>query len=216
MIRTTLLAGLLLAPAVLGATTYTLEPDYTQGVVRWDHLGFSLPTAQFGQAQGSLRFDPANPAGGSVTVTIPLASLTTGVAALDEHLRSDDFFEIAKFPTATFSSIRVAAGAGAGRLEVTGTLNLHGVTRPATLAVTLLKVGTNPRTRIPTVGFEATTTLKRSDFGLGRFAPQVSDAVELRITCQGAESKAYAEYLKAEAAESDAANNSAVPPASRK
>jgi len=188
------------AAAPLYATTYTLEPDYTQGVFRWNHLGFSNPAAQVSQGQGTLEFDPANPTRASVNVTIPLSSLNTGVPALDEHLRSEDFFEVAKFPTATFRSTRVEPGAGKDRLKVTGELNLHGVTKPVTLDVIVLKVGSNPRTDLPTVGFEATTTLKRSDFGLGAFVPQVSDEIELQLSSQGVEAKGYAEYLKKQAA----------------
>jgi polyisoprenoid-binding protein YceI len=193
-------ALLALAAAPLYATTYTIEPDYTQGVFRWNHLGFSNPAAQVSQGQGTLEFDPANPLRASVTVTIPLSSLNTGVPALDEHLRSEDFFEVAKFPTATFRSTQVEPGAGKDRLKVTGELNLHGVTKPVTLDVIVLKVGSNPRTDLPTVGFEATATLKRSDFGLGAFVPQVSDEIELHLTSQGVEAKGYAEYLKKQAA----------------
>jgi len=203
--RLALAASLALASASLHATPYTLEPDYTQGVFRWDHLGFSSPAAQFSQGEGTLEFDPAHPVGSSVTVTIPLASLNTGVPALDEHFRSEDFFETARFPTATFKSTRVDPGAMRNQLRVTGNLSLHGVTRPVTLAVTIVKVGSNPRTNVPTVGFDATTTLKRSDFGLGKYAPQVSDEIQMHITSQAVEAKAYAEYLKAEAAEEAAA-----------
>lgn len=197
--RVALAACLALAAAPLCATTYTIEPDYTQGVFRWSHLGFSNPAAQFSQGQGTLEFDPADPTRASVQVTIPLSSLNTGVSALDEHLRSEDFFEVAKFPTATFRSTKVERGAGKDRLKVTGELNLHGVTKPVTLDVTVLKVGSNPRTQLPTVGFEATTTLKRSDFGLGAFVPQVSDEIRMQITSQGVEAKGYAEYLRKEA-----------------
>jgi polyisoprenoid-binding protein YceI len=192
-------ASLVLTAAPLYATTYTLEPDYTQGVFRWNHLGFSNPAAQVSQGQGTLEFDPASPTRASVNVTIPLSSLHTGVPALDEHLRSEDFFEVAKFPTATFRSTKVEPAAGKDRLKVTGELNLHGVTRPVTLDVIVLKVGSNPRTDLPTVGFEATTTLKRSDFGLGAYVPQVSDEIKLQISSQGVEAKGYAEHLKKQA-----------------
>ena len=192
-------ASLALAAAPLYATTYTIEADYTQAVFRWSHLGFSNPAAQFSQGQGTLEFDPANPTRASVNVTIPLSSLNTGVPALDEHLRSEDFFEVARFPTATFRSTKVEQGSGNDRLKVTGELNLHGVTKPVTLDVTVLKIGSNPRTQLPTVGFEATTTLKRSDFGLGAFVPQVSDEIRLQLSSQGVEAKGYAEYLKKQA-----------------
>ena len=199
ILRLALAASLVLAAAPLYATTYTIEPDYTQAVFRWSHLGFSNPAAQLSQGQGTLEFDPANPTRAAVNVTIALSSLNTGVPALDEHLRSEDFFEVAKFPTARFRSTKVEQGAGKDRLKVTGELNLHGITRPVTLDVTVLKIGANPRTQLPTVGFEATTTLKRSDFGLGAFVPQVSDEIKLQISSQGVEAKGYAEYLKKQA-----------------
>jgi polyisoprenoid-binding protein YceI len=199
ILRLALAASLVLAAAPLYATTYTIEPDYTQAVFRWSHLGFSNPAAQLSQGQGTLEFDPANPTRAAVNVTIALSSLNTGVPALDEHLRSEDFFEVAKFPTASFRSTKVEQGAGKDRLKVTGELNLHGITRPITLDVTVLKIGANPRTQLPTVGFEATTTLKRSDFGLGAFVPQVSDEIKLQISSQGVEAKGYAEYLKKQA-----------------
>jgi polyisoprenoid-binding protein YceI len=197
--RLALFAWLALAAAPLYATTYTIEPDYTQAVFRWNHLGFSNPAAQLSQGHGTLEFNPAAPTRASVQVALPLSSLNTGVPALDEHLRSEDFFEVAKFPTATFRSTKVEQGAGKDRLKVTGELNLHGVTKPVTLDVVVLKVGSNPRTQLATVGFEATTTLKRSDFGLGAFVPQVSDEIRLQITSQGVEAKGYAEYLKKQA-----------------
>jgi polyisoprenoid-binding protein YceI len=183
--RFALLASLVLAAAPLHAATYALEADYTQCVFRWDHLGFSHPAAQLSQGQGTLEFDPADPTRASVDVTLQLASLNTGVPALDEHLRSEDFFEAAKFPTARFRSTRVEPGAAKDRLRVTGELSLHGITRPVTLDVTILKVGANPRTQLPTVGFEATTVLKRSEFGLGAYVPQVGDEIRVQISSQG-------------------------------
>jgi len=202
MIRRIVLVSLLaLATVPLYAATYTLEPDYTQGVFRWSHLGFSNPAAQFAQGEGTLEFDQADPTKSSVRVTIPLSSLNTGVPALDEHFRSADFFETAKFPTATFKSTRVEKGAAVDHLKVTGDLSLHGVIKPVTLDVTVTKVGSNPRTSLSTVGFDATTTLKRSDFGLGKFVPQVSDEIQMHITSQAVEAKAYAEYLKAQASQ---------------
>jgi len=195
------------APLPLFAVTYTLEPDYTQGVFRWSHLGFSSPAAQFAQSQGTLEFDAADPTKSSVKVTISLGTLNTGVAALDEHLRSADFFDVTKYPTATFRSTSVQKTTAPNKLKVTGDLNLHGVTKAVTLDVTLVKIGTNPRSAVPTIGFDATTTLVRSEFGLGKFVPQVSDKIEMRITCQAAEAKAHAEFLKAQAAEEAAAKD---------
>ena len=201
MIRPIILAtSLVVASLPLHATTYTLEPNYTQGVFRWDHLGFSSPAAQFAQGQGTLEFDRANPTRSSVEVTIPLSTLSTGVPDLDEDFRSPTFFDTARFPVATFKSTKVEKGKAMDRLQVTGELSLHGVTRPVTLEVTVIKIGTNVRTGVPTIGFDAMTTLKRSDFGLGKYVPQVSDAIQMHLTIQAAEAKPYADYLKAEAA----------------
>lgn len=197
--RIALVASLVVAGAgaPLHATTYTLEPDYTQGVFRWNHLGFSSPAAQFAQGQGTLKFDPADPTKASVQVTIPLSTLNTGVPALDDDFRSTDFFDTAKYPMATFTSTRVDKIAGTQRLKVSGDLSLHGVTRPVVLEVTVVRIGTNPRTSLPTIGFDAMTTLKRSDFGLGRYVPQVGDDIAMHIVCQAVEAKAYADYLRA-------------------
>jgi len=181
------------------AATYTLEPNYTQGIFSWDHLGFSYPAGQFAQGTGTLEFDAMNPTMAAVKVTIPLASIATGVPDLDEHLKSEDFFEVARFPTATFASTKVEQGIRKENLRVHGNLTVHGVTRPVTLEVTLLKVGSNARTSVPTVGFTATATLKRSDFGLGAFVPQVGDEIQVRLTTQAADSKAQAVYEKQKA-----------------
>jgi polyisoprenoid-binding protein YceI len=189
----------LVASTPLYAMTYTFEPGHTQGVIRWNHLGFANPSAHFSMVDGTLEFDETAPAKSSVAVTIPLTALSTGVPDLDEDFRSADFFDLAKFPTATFKSTKVEKNGESGGLKVTGDLNLHGIIRPIILYVTVNKVGTNPRDKLPTVGFEATAMLNRSDFGLGRYVPQVSDEIRLHITAEAAEAKGYAEYLKAQA-----------------
>lgn len=198
--RSILAAAALLAAAPLYAATYTFEPEHTQGVVRWNHLGFANPTAQFNNVQGTLEFDQADPTRSSVNVTIPLASMSTGVTELNEDFRSSDFFDFAKFPAAAFKSRKVEKGSKPGTLKVLGDLSLHGITKPVALEVTINKIGTNPRNQVPTVGFEAMATLKRSDFGLGLYVPQVSDEVQIHITAEAAEKNAYEQYLKARAA----------------
>jgi polyisoprenoid-binding protein YceI len=193
-------AAALLASSRLFAVTYTFEPQHTQGVIRWNHLGFANPTAQFNNVAGVLEFDQADPTRSSVMVTIPLTSMSTGVADLNDDFRSSDFFDFAKFPTATFKSSRVERGAAPDTLKVWGDLSLHGITKPVALDVTINKIGSNPRNHVPTVGFEAMATLKRSDFGLGLYVPQVGDEIQLHITAEAAEKNAYEQYLKAQAA----------------
>jgi len=193
-------AAALLAAAPLYAVTYTFEPQHTQGVIRWNHLGFANPTAQFNNVEGTLEFDAADPLHSSVVVTIPLTSMSTGVPDLNDDFRSSDFFDLAKFPTATFKSSKVEKGAAPNTLKVAGDLSLHGITKPVALDVTINKIGTNPRNKVPTVGFEAMASLKRSDFGLGLYVPQVSDEIQIHITAEAAEKNAYEQYLKAQAA----------------
>ena len=193
-------AAALLAASPLYAVTYTFEPQHTQGVIRWNHLGFANPTAQFNTVEGTLEFDPADPTHSSVAVTIPLTSMSTGVPDLNDDFRSSDFFDFAKFPMATFKSRKVEKGATPDTLKVAGDLSVHGITKPVVLDVTINKVGTNPRNQVPTVGFEAMATLKRSDFGLGLYVPQVSDEIRIHITAEAAEKNAYEQYLKAQAA----------------
>jgi len=205
--RVALAASFALASASSQATTYTLEPDYTQGVFWWNHLGFSTPAAQFSQGEGTLEFDPADPAKASVMVTIPLRTLSTGVPDLDDDFRSSDFFDTAKFPVATFKSLKVEKGMGMDKLKVTGTLSLHGVSKPLTLDVTVVKVGINPRTSLPTVGFDATATLMRSQFDLGAYVPQVGDEIRLHMISQGVEAQAYADYRKRQAEKAAAAKD---------
>jgi polyisoprenoid-binding protein YceI len=203
--RSSLAIALFVASAPLYAMTYTFEPGHTQGLIRWNHLGFANPGAQFSLVEGTLDFDPAAISKSSVAVTIPLAAMSTGVPDLDADFRSADFFELAKYPAATFKSTKVEMNGGAGRLKVSGILNLHGITKPVILDVVVNKIGTNPRDQLPTVGFEVTATLNRSDFGLGLYVPQVSDKIELHITAEAAEAKGYADFLKARAAAAAAA-----------
>ena len=193
-------AAALLVVSPLYAVTYTFEPQHTQGIIRWNHLGFANPTAQFNTVEGTLEFDPADPTHSSVAVTIPLTSMSTGVPDLNDDFRSRDFFDFAKFPKAIFKSTKIEKGATPDTLKVAGELSVHGITKPVVLDVTINKIGTNPRNQVPTVGFEAMATLKRSDFGLGLYVPQVSDEIRIHITAEAAEKNAYEQYLKAQAA----------------
>lgn len=179
----TLAAALLLAGNVLAApVSYKIDPNHTNVIASWDHFGFSRPSANFGQADGTIVYDADNVGQSSVKVTLPLSGLNSFVADFDAHLRSKDFFEADKYPDATFASTKVEA-AGPNKLRVTGDLTMHGVTKPVVLDVTLNKSAPG-RDGQPRIGFDATARLKRSDFGLGLFAPKVSDEVDIRITTE--------------------------------
>lgn len=168
--------------------TYRIDPNHTDVIASWSHFGFSNPVAHFGQVDGSITYDPDNVGLSSVDVTIPLAGLNSHVAKFDEHLRGADFFDAEKFPDIRFKSTKVQA-AGDRKLRVFGDLTVKGVTKPTVLDVTLNKVGPHPMTKRPTIGFDATTTLKRSDFGLDKYAPNVSDTVQIRITTEASVAK---------------------------
>ncbi|KRG65675.1 polyisoprenoid-binding protein [Stenotrophomonas humi] len=179
----------------VAAGTYKLDPTHTDVLVQWNHLGFSNPTAHFGNADGTLVYDAADVTKSTVEVTLPLSGLNSFTAKFDEHLRSADFFDAAKFPTATFKSTKVEA-AGTNKLTVTGDLTVKGVTKPVVLDVTINGAGEHPMMKVPSVGFDATTTFKRSEFGIGAYAPNVSDDVKVRITTEATIPKA--EEAKAE------------------
>ncbi len=199
--------------APLHATLYTIDPRHTQGDFSWNHLGFSNPSAHFTLVRGSLRFDPAQPTQASVMVTIPLDQMNTGVPELDEYLRDAAFFDLAKYPSATFTSTKVEQGAAPNRLRVTGNLELHGKSKPVVLEVVVNKVGVDPRFKdVSMAGFEATARLKRSDFGLGLYVGLVSDEIQVHITCQAIETQAYAAHQRtaAEEASKDAAQKAAA------
>jgi polyisoprenoid-binding protein YceI len=178
------LSLLMTAGAALAAPlTYKIDANHTDVVASWSHFGFSNPIAHFGQVDGFITYDPANVAASKVEVTLPLAGLNSHVPDFDEHLRSDDFFDAAKFPTVTFKSTSVKA-AGKGKLTVIGDLTIKGITKPVTLNVTINKIGDQPIAKRAAAGFNATTTVKRTDFGLGKYAPNVSDDVKLTITTE--------------------------------
>lgn len=181
-----LLAALLLASsayALAAPVTYKMDPTHTDVVAQWDHFGFSRPIAHFGQVDGAITYDADNVAASRVEVVLPLAGLSSHVQAFDDHLKSADFFDAENHPQATFKSTSVKA-AGAGKLAVAGNLTIKGITRPVVLDVSINKIADNPMTGQPSAGFDATATIKRTDFELGMFVPNVSDEVELRITTE--------------------------------
>ena len=198
MRKTLLVAALFVfaGSALAAPVTYKLDPNHTLVLASWNHKGFSHPSANFGQASGTLVYDADNVTKSSVEVTLPLSGLDTFVPKLDEHLEAPDFFDAAKFPQATFKSTQVEKGAKPGTLKVTGDLDLHGVKRPVVLDVTVNKVAAHPMSKAQSAGFDATATIKRTDWGIDKYAPNVSDEIKLRITTEAVEAKAWAEMQK--------------------
>lgn len=181
-VLTVVLAGLSTV-ALAAPVSYKLDPGHTDVVATWNHLGFSNPSANFTQAEGTLVYDAANPAASKVEVTLPLSGLDSHVPALDKHMRSAEMFDAEKYPVITFRSTKVEAVAK-DRLRVRGELTIKGVTRPAVLDATLNRAGEHPMAKKPAIGFDATTTIRRSEFGIDYALPAVSDEIRIRITTE--------------------------------
>jgi polyisoprenoid-binding protein YceI len=165
--------------AKVSGGSYKVDGGHTQIVFAYDHMGFTNNVGVFAEPTGTLTLDKAKPSASTVSIDVPIANLKTGVAKLDEHLLKADFFDVAKFPTAKFVSTSVKAeGTGA---TITGNLTIKGITKPVTLDAEFYGAGANPMNKQENVGFVATGSIKRSDFGLGYAVPVVGDAVELKI-----------------------------------
>lgn len=166
-------------PARIAAGTYAVDGGHTQVSYTVDHFGFSKFTGQAGGATGTLAIDPKKPADARLDVTIPASGIVTTVKALDEHLGTGDFFDSAKYPDIRFVSTSVVASGTSAK--ITGNLTLHGVTRPVVLDTKFVGAGDNPMTKKLNFGFSATAKIKRSDFGMDKYVPLVSDEVALEI-----------------------------------
>lgn len=165
------------------AGTYNVDPNHTQIVFEVDHLGFNPYFGIFGGATGTLTIDPANPSAASVRIEIPMANVVTTSAELNAHLATDDFFDTANHPTATFRSTAVTPDpADPTRAQIAGELSVRGATVPVILDARFTGAGASPMNQAATVGFHATTTVQRSALGVNYGIPMVSDAVELEIT----------------------------------
>ena len=185
------LKALTIGLAIASATTmsmakpvdYKIDPTHTATVFTWNHFGFSTPSANFSDIQGTISVDNAKPAESSVNVTIPLSSLNTNVKALDEHLKNADFFDAEKYPNITFKSTKVQA-VGKNKYKITGNLTVKDVTKPVVLDAVLNKQGVHPMSKVETIGFNATTSFDRSAFGVGAYFPNVGDKITVNITTE--------------------------------
>ena len=179
------LVGFLVTAFIFSTATYakpeTFILDNQHSYVLWTikHLGFSPQVGKW-YVNGEVVLDKEHPDQSKVNATVKIDDLNTGLPELDKHLKSKLFFDKDKFPNATFVSNKVQV-LGDTSAKVTGMLTIHGITKPAILDVTLNKVGVNPITNKPTVGFEATTIIKRSDFGINTLLPDLGDEVLIQI-----------------------------------
>lgn len=168
-------------PADVRAATYQVEPSHTRILFAVSHMGFTTWFGNFTGASGTLTLTPGNLAATRFDISVPADSVTTTNATLDAELKSPHWFDVAKYPTIDFKSEKIQR-TGQNTALVTGALTFHGVTRPQTLQVTFNAAGVNPLSRQYTVGFNATGTLKRSDFHQSTDVPLVGDEVTLTIS----------------------------------
>jgi polyisoprenoid-binding protein YceI len=166
--------------AIAESNVYTIESNHASVVWFANHFGFSNPSGKFTDISGSVTFDEANPGQSLVDVTINTNSLVTGLAKFDQHLKSSDFFDVEKYPTAKFVSKKIKV-TGKNKAKIEGQLTLHGVTKSVTLDTKFNRAGINPISQLQTVGFSATAVINRSEFGLDYAVPGVSDKVNLTI-----------------------------------
>jgi len=169
-------------PALVTGGNYVVDSGHTQIFFAYDHMGFSNNMGLISQPTGTLSLDPKNPAAAKVSITVPIQNLRTGIPKLDEHLMTPDFFDSAKFPTATFVSTGVKVDGKSA--DISGNLTIKGVTKPVVLDATFYGAGKGPPQMggKENVGFNATALIKRSDFGMGYGVPMVGDEIELKIT----------------------------------
>jgi polyisoprenoid-binding protein YceI len=164
------------------AETFMLDAEHTYVLWHIKHLGFSTQAGKW-YANGTLTLDKARPQNSKVNVTIPMTDLSTGLPELDKHLKAKLFFDVEKFPTATFVSDTVDV-TGKKTAKVHGVLTLHGVSKPIVLDVKFNQAAVNPISDKMAVGFSATAKLKRSDFGITAYLPGLSDEVTLNIEAE--------------------------------
>lgn len=168
-------------PGKVRAGTYAVEPSHTAILFGISHLGFSTYYGRFSTSRGTLHLVPEKPAESRLEVHIPISALNTPSDQLNSQLLGPAWFDAAKYPEMSFVSTGIAPY-GDGDAKVTGSLTLHGVTRPVTLDVHFNGAGLNPLDHAYTVGFQATGTLKRSDFGITKFVPLIGDEVYLILS----------------------------------
>ena len=184
MTRFLLAAALALAATgTASAATYKIDPRHTQVFFTYAHNEYSNLSGRLNEVSGTLEFDPAKPANSSISLELPLSSLSTGVQGLDDHMKSADFFDAEKFPTASFKSTKVSVK-DATHFDLTGDLTIKGVTKPATFSVTVNHTGENPRRKTPMAGFEATATIKRADWGVDNMIGVTGEDIHLRVNME--------------------------------
>lgn len=172
-------------PAIAAAapTQLYMDPNHTQITATWKHFSGVPLDIRFTEFDSTVMYDAEDPSASSIEITLPVAALESGVPPFNDHLKSADFFEAETYPTATFTSTSIEA-TGENTATMTGDLTIKDVTAPVTFDVTLVGEAPNPMSGAQLWGFTATTTLDRTEWGLGMFAPAVPADVVLTISSE--------------------------------
>lgn len=180
--RAVALSAGLMASAFAAPLTYVVDGSHTFPRFSYSHFGLSTQLSSFTKTSGKVVFDPAAKIG-NVEIVIDMKSVNTGFADFNEHIQGEDFLDTAKFPTATFKSTRVVFE-GDKPKSIEGMLTIKGVTKPVTLTVTSFLAMPHPMLKKPALGANAHTTIKRTEFNAGKFAPYVGDEVRIEVAIE--------------------------------
>jgi polyisoprenoid-binding protein YceI len=187
-IVTGLLATLIAGP-VLAGERFTIDPNHTLPMFEVSHLGFSTQIGRFDRTSGTIELDREKKTG-TVRFSIAADSINMGQAKWDDHMKSADFFNAAKFPTITFNSDAIRYE-GDKPVAAEGQLTLLGVTRPVSLKIERFTCGVNPIVKKDLCAADIVTTLKRSEFGMTKYVPGISDDVRVRVPVEAYPVEAY-------------------------
>jgi len=174
-----LVAGALATLPAVAEESYKVDPSHTFPSFEVMHLGYSIQRGRFNKTSGRITLDAAARKG-TAEITIDAASVDTGFDKLEAHLRAEDFFHVAQYPTITFKGDQFAFE-GDKVKSVSGNLTIRGVTRPVTLTATYFNCGDHPMAKRKACGGDFTASIKRTDFGMKYAVPAVADDVTLRI-----------------------------------
>ncbi len=167
-------------PTDVAAGTYVVEPNHTQVAFSVSHMGISPYAGWFSEAAGTMTLDPAHPEQATLTVMLPTDSVMTTSSKLTEELKGKDWLAAEQYPTATFRSTKITK-TGTDTARIDGMLTLHGMTKPETIEAKFFGAATNPMNKKASVGFLGRMPIKRSDFGVKKYIPLISDEVVLVI-----------------------------------
>ena len=188
MIHAALIGALLGASFVPTAQAapeqFVIDSAHTYPFFEVNHLGWSTTRGLFRKATGTATLDFAAKRG-TAKIVIDASSLDTADAKRDEHLRGEDFLDAGNYPSLTFESDKLSF-VGDKLVKADGQLTLHGVTKPVTLTFSQFKCGEHPIYKKHYCGGDATTTIKRSDFGITTYAGAIGDEIKLSIQVEAA------------------------------